>query len=70
MTIKSGAKIGVNFTPAVSNTAQKAMRQKIHDWRMHLKPDKDLEDLSMMFDPAIQGWMNYYGHCKRQNQME
>lgn len=55
----------INFTPAVSNTAQKAMRQKIHDWRMHLKPDKDLEDLSMMFDPAIQGWMNYYGHFYR-----
>jgi RNA-directed DNA polymerase len=55
----------INFTPAVSNIAQKAMRQKIHDWRMHLKPDKDLEDLSMMFDPVIQGWMNYYGHFYR-----
>lgn len=55
----------INFTPAVSNTAQKAMRQKIHDWRMHLKPDKDLEDLSMMFDPVIQGWMNYYSHFYR-----
>lgn len=52
----------INFTPAVSNAAQKAMRQKIHDWRMHLKPDKDLEDLSRMFNPVIQGWMNYYGH--------
>lgn len=55
----------INFTPAVSNAAQKAMRQKIHDWRMHLKPDKDLEDLSRMFDPVIQGWMNYYGHFYR-----
>lgn len=55
----------INFTPAVSNTAQKAMRQKIHDWRMHLKPDKELEDLSMMFDPVIQGWMNYYSHFYR-----
>jgi len=51
----------INFTPAVSNKAKKAMRQKIHDWRMHLKPDKTLEDLSRMFNPVIRGWVNYYG---------
>ena len=50
----------INFTPAVSNMAQKSMRQKIHNWRMHLKPDKSLEDLSCMFDPVIRGWLNYY----------
>ncbi len=32
----------INFTPAVSNKAKKAMRQTIHDWGMHLKPDKTL----------------------------
>lgn len=52
----------INFTPAVSKTAQKAMRQVIRGWRMHLKPDKKLEDLSRMFNPVIQGWMNYYCH--------
>ena len=51
----------VNFTPAVSNKAKKAMRQTIHDWRMHLKPDKTLEDLSRMFNPVVRGWINYYG---------
>lgn len=51
----------INFTPAVSNKASKAMRQIIHDWRMHLKPDKTLEDLSKMFNPVIRGWINYYG---------
>lgn len=51
----------VNFTPAVSNKAKKAMRQTIHDWRIHLKPDKTLEDLSHMFNPVIRGWVNYYG---------
>ena len=51
----------INFTPAVSNKAKKAMRQTIHDWRMHLKPDKTLEDLSRMFNPVIRGWVNYYG---------
>ncbi|KKM10442.1 DNA polymerase [Clostridiales bacterium PH28_bin88] len=51
----------INFTPAVSNKAKKAMRQTVHDWRMHLKPDKTLEDLSRMFNPVIRGWVNYYG---------
>jgi len=51
----------INFTPAVSNKAKVAMQQEIHDWRMHLKPDKTLEDLSNMFNPVIRGWVNYYG---------
>ncbi len=51
----------INFTPAVSNKAKKAMRQTIHDWRMHLKTDKTLEDLSRMFNPVIRGWVYYYG---------
>lgn len=52
----------INFTPAVSNKAKTAMQQKIHDWRMHLKPDITLEDLSKMFNPVLRGWVNYYGH--------
>lgn len=51
----------VSFLPAISNTAAKALRRKIHDWRMHLKPDKSIEDLSRMFNPIIRGWINYYG---------
>ncbi len=51
----------VSFAPAVSNKAKKAMRQEIHEWRMHLKPDKSIEDLSHMFNPVVRGWINYYG---------
>lgn len=51
----------INFTPAVSNKASKVMQQTIRGWRMHLKPDKTLEDLSRMFNPVIRGWVNYYG---------
>jgi len=54
-------KFFINFTPAVSTKAKKAMRQTIRGWRMHLKPDKTLEDLSRMFNPVIRGWINYYG---------
>lgn len=51
----------VNFTPAVSNKASKAMRQAIREWRMQLKPDKELNDLAHMFNPVLRGWINYYG---------
>jgi RNA-directed DNA polymerase len=51
----------VSFLPAISPRAEKALRQQIHDWRMHLKPDKSIEDLSWMFNPIIRGWIQYYG---------
>jgi len=54
-------KFFVNFTPGVSNKAAKAMRHTIRNWRIHLKPDKSIEDLSRMFNPVIRGWINYYG---------
>jgi len=52
----------VSFLPAVSDSAIKRMRRVIHDWRLHLKPDKSIEDLSRMFNPTVRGWINYYGH--------
>lgn len=54
-------KFFINFTPGVSRKASKAMRLKIRQWRMHLKPDKELEDLSRMFNPVLRGWINYFG---------
>lgn len=51
----------VNFSPAVSNKAGKVMRQKARRWKLHLRSDKSLEDLSRMFGPIIRGWINYYG---------
>lgn len=51
----------VSFLPAVSNKAGKAIRQKARKWKMHLRSDKSLEDLSKMFSPVIRGWINYYG---------
>lgn len=55
-------KLFINFTPAVSDKAKKAMRQKIRGWRMHLKNNVSLEDLARMYNPVIRGWMQYYGH--------
>ncbi len=55
-------KFFIKFTPGVSNKAAKEMRHKIRSWRIHLKPDKSLKDISRMFNPVIRGWINYYGH--------
>ena len=51
----------ISFIPGVSNQAKKAMRQTIRGWRVQLKSDKTLEDLSRMFNPVLRGWMGYYG---------
>lgn len=50
----------INFSPAVSNAACKTMRQTIRGWRLHLKVDRNIEDLSRMFNPVVRGWINYY----------
>ena len=54
-------KFFINFTPAVSNKACKAMRQTIRHWYLQLKPDKKLSDIARMFNPVLRGWINYYG---------
>jgi len=45
----------INFTPAVSNKSCKAMRQVIRGWRIHLKPDKELIDISPDVQPGNTG---------------
>jgi len=54
-------RVYVNFAPAVSREAMKAMRQRIRGWHIQLKCDKELCDLSNMFNPVLRGWANYYG---------
>ncbi|MGA7383031.1 MAG: group II intron reverse transcriptase/maturase [Terriglobales bacterium] len=51
----------VNFSPGVSNTATKAIRQRLRDWQFGCRIDKWIDDLARMFNPVIRGWLNYYG---------
>lgn len=53
-------RIYVNFAPAVSREALRTMRQTIRGWHIQLKCDKEIADLSKMFNPVLQGWKNYY----------
>lgn len=51
----------VNFSPAVSDDALKAMGREIRRWRLHRRSDKTLVDLAHMFNAIVRGWINYYG---------
>lgn len=54
-------RVYVNFAPAVSRDALRGMRQTIRGWHLQLKCDKELRDLSSMFNPVLRGWQSYYG---------
>lgn len=51
----------INFSPAVSNEAKASMNLEMRHWNVHLRSDKDLQDIACMFNPIIRGWINYYG---------
>lgn len=53
-------KFFISFTPAVSNAAAKAMRRTLRSWALPNRSDKSLEDLARMFNPVVQGWINYF----------
>ena len=55
-------RLGVSFQPAASPKALKAIRQTFRRWEIHRRSDKGLTDLARMFNPYIQGWINYYSH--------
>ena len=50
----------VNFSPAVSGKAAKAIRREVRGWKLPCRSDKSLNDLARMFNAAIRGWVNYY----------
>jgi RNA-directed DNA polymerase len=56
----------VSFLPAISAKAAKGVRQTVRQWRMaSTRNNQSLEDLAKLTDPAVRGWMNYYGRYYR-----
>jgi RNA-directed DNA polymerase len=51
----------VNFSPAVSDDAKRAIGREIRSWHIARRSDKSLSDLARMFNPIVQGWINFYG---------
>lgn len=54
-------KFFVSFSPAISRKAEKAIRDEMRNWKMHLRTDKDLVYLAGVFNPKLRGWIQYYG---------
>ena len=48
------------FTPAMSRSAAKAIRQRVRGWRASLRSDACLEELASWYSPALRGWIGYY----------
>ena len=53
------------FTPAVSKSAQKSMREKTRRQRVYRMSDLNLHDIADIFNPILRGWINYYGRYHR-----
>ena len=53
-------KFFTNFLPAMSDKAKKAVRKEVKSWKLQLKSDKSLDDIALMFNSKIQGWINHY----------
>jgi group II intron reverse transcriptase/maturase len=50
----------VGFNPAISTKAAKRIRLTIRRWKIQLRSDLSLEEISKSFSPIIRGWVNYY----------
>jgi len=50
----------VGFNPAISRKSAKRIRLVMRRWKVQLRSDLSLEDLSDSFSRVIQGWVNYY----------
>jgi len=58
---KGQSHIYVSFTPAVSNTALKLMRAETRKRRIRNRTDLELHDIAVLYNPVLQGWLQYYG---------
>lgn len=56
----------LSYLPAISTKAATRIRQTIRAWRIgSTRNNQRLEDLAKLIDPAVRGWMNYYGRYYR-----
>jgi RNA-directed DNA polymerase len=54
-----------SFQPAASPKALTSIGRTIRRWTLHHRSDKALQELAKMYNPYIQGWINYYGNFYR-----
>lgn len=58
-------KLFQNFSPAVSDKAQKKIKEEVKKWELHKHTDKSLVEVATKYNAVIRGWVNYYGKFYR-----
>jgi RNA-directed DNA polymerase len=54
----------VSFTPAVSATAIRSMRQNTRQRNFRNRTDLELSDFARIYNPILRGWYEYYGRYR------
>lgn len=54
--------IFARFLPAMSDKAKKAMRKEIRNMRLQSMVSKSIQEIAVLLNPKVQGWINYYAH--------
>ena len=55
----------MNFLPAISDKAIKRVREEVRKWSIHRRTDMSLEELAVVNNLIIRGWINHYGKFYR-----
>ena len=55
----------MSFTPAISNNAQKRIKDEIRSWKIYSRSDLDIFFIAKRVNSKLIGWYNYYGHFRR-----
>jgi RNA-directed DNA polymerase len=55
----------MGFNPAIAPKARQAVREEIRRWGLPLRSDLSLEEISKKHNPAVRGWLRYYGRFNR-----
>ena len=57
----SRGQVFMSFLPAISAKSATRVRQTMRSWKLQLKSGTTLNELACQINPAVRGWMNYYG---------
>jgi RNA-directed DNA polymerase len=61
---KTGA-LRVGFTPAISLKARAKITATIRMWKLSKRTSSTLQEIAKLINPAMSGWINYYGKFTR-----
>lgn len=63
--INRRGQVFTNFGPSMSPKALKRIKDRIRQWGVIGWSDRTPVEIAKALNPAIQGWLNYYGHFGR-----